>query len=140
MRRRDFLAGAMSVAISSHPGLAQQRTGIARIVISPGWLSWRTRNRVRWCDAFQSRHARAWLCGRARHLIECRGAGARVEQFPRRARELVDLNPDLIVATNSLAARAVQSATAEIPIVFPVMGDPVGDGLVEPALRVRATT
>ena len=46
------------------------------------------------------------------------------------ASELVGLNLDLIVASNSVAGRAVQQATTTIPIVIPVMGDPVGDRLV----------
>jgi putative ABC transport system substrate-binding protein len=44
--------------------------------------------------------------------------------------ELVRLRVDLIVATNSLAGRAARRATNVIPIVVPVMGDPVSDGLV----------
>jgi ABC-type uncharacterized transport system substrate-binding protein len=62
--------------------------------------------------------------------VELRAANSRVEQFPALARELVGLNLDVIVASNSLAARAVKEATTTIPIVVPVMGDPVGDGLV----------
>ena len=86
-------------------------------------------------DAFQSgMREHGYVVGRD-ILIEFRGAESRIEQFPQRARGLVDLNPDLIVATNSLAARAVQSATADIPIVVPVMGDPVGDGLVASLAR-----
>jgi putative ABC transport system substrate-binding protein len=48
---------------------------------------------------------------------------------------LAGLEVDLIVATNSLAARAVQQATSTIPIVVPVMGDPVRDGLVSSLAR-----
>src|SRR3954466_3563849 len=63
-------------------------------------------------------------------LVEVRAADLKVERFPALASELVRLNVDLIVASNSLAARAVQQATTIIPIVVPVMGDPVEDGLV----------
>jgi putative ABC transport system substrate-binding protein len=59
----------------------------------------------------------------------------KVERFPVLARELVRLKVDLIVASNSLAARAAQQATTTIPIVVPVMGDPVGDGLVASLAR-----
>jgi ABC-type uncharacterized transport system substrate-binding protein len=44
--------------------------------------------------------------------------------------ELTSLNLDLILAPNTPAARAAQRATTTIPIVVPVMGDPVADGLV----------
>jgi ABC-type uncharacterized transport system substrate-binding protein len=56
-------------------------------------------------------------------LVEVRAADSKVERFPALASELVRLNVDLIVASNSLAARAVQQATTTIPIVVPVMGD-----------------
>ncbi|MFL5237376.1 MAG: ABC transporter substrate-binding protein [Rhizomicrobium sp.] len=68
-------------------------------------------------------------------LVEVRAADLKVERFPALAGELVRLNVDLIVASNSLAARAVQQATTTIPIVVPVMGDPVGDGLVASLAR-----
>jgi putative ABC transport system substrate-binding protein len=68
-------------------------------------------------------------------FVEVRAANSEVEQFPALANELIGLNVDLIVATNSLAARAVQRATTTIPVVVPVMGDPVGDGLVSSLAR-----
>ena len=63
-------------------------------------------------------------------IVEVRAADSKIERFPALASELVGLNLDLIVASNSVAGRAVQQATTTIPIVIPVMGDPVGDGLV----------
>src|SRR6266571_1865030 len=68
-------------------------------------------------------------------LVEVRAADLKVERFAALAGELVRLDVDLIVASNSLAARAVQQATTTIPIVVPVMGDPVGDGLVASLAR-----
>jgi putative ABC transport system substrate-binding protein len=67
--------------------------------------------------------------------IEYRAADGRIERFPNLARELVDLNPDLIVASNTPAARAAKEMSTTIPIVVPVMGDPVGDGLVTSLAR-----
>ena|SRR5215467_16042729 len=46
------------------------------------------------------------------------------------ASELVRLDVDVIVAPNTPAARALRQVTTSVPIVVPVMGDPVGDGLV----------
>ena len=59
-----------------------------------------------------------------------------MERFPDLFSELIRLNVDVIVAPNTPAARAAQLATTTIPIVVPVMGDPVGDGLVA---SLRAT-
>ena len=63
-------------------------------------------------------------------IIEYRSADGRIERFPELANELASLNLDLILAPNTPAARAAQRATTTIPIVVPVMGDPVADGLV----------
>ncbi|UPK31146.1 ABC transporter substrate-binding protein [Bradyrhizobium sp. 195] len=63
-------------------------------------------------------------------LVEVRAADSKIERFPALASELVGLNVDVIVASNSVAGRATQRATSTIPIVVPIMGDAVGDGLV----------
>ena len=68
-------------------------------------------------------------------FVEVRAADLKLERFPALASELVRLNVDLIVASNTPAARAVQQATTTIPIVVPVMGDPIGDGLVASLAR-----
>ena len=68
-------------------------------------------------------------------VIEARPAEGNVERFAALARELAELKVDVIVASNSLAGRAAKQATSTIPIVVPVMGDPVGDGLVASLAR-----
>ena len=68
-------------------------------------------------------------------VIEARSADGRVERFAALARELVRLDVDVIIALNSLSARAAQQATRRIPIVAAVMGDPVGDGFVASLAR-----
>src|SRR5262245_34130244 len=47
------------------------------------------------------------------------------------ATELVALAPDVIVANGTLASTALQRATRSIPVVFVVVIDPVGAGLVQ---------
>ena len=68
-------------------------------------------------------------------FVEIRSAESKIERFPALASELVRLDVDLIVASNSVAARAARQATTTIPIVVPIMGDPVGDGLVASLAR-----
>src|SRR4029077_14722603 len=63
-------------------------------------------------------------------LVEYRTADSKIERFADQASELVRLKIDVIVASNTPAARAAQQATDTIPIVVPVMGDPVRDRLV----------
>jgi ABC-type uncharacterized transport system substrate-binding protein len=64
-----------------------------------------------------------------------RAADSKVERFPALASELIGLKVDVIVALNSLSGRAAKQATTTIPIVVPVMGDPVEDGLVTSLAR-----
>jgi putative ABC transport system substrate-binding protein len=68
-------------------------------------------------------------------LIEVRAADSKVDRFPALVGELIGLNVDIIVAPNTLSGRAAQQATTTIPIVIPVMGDPVADGLVTTLAR-----
>jgi putative ABC transport system substrate-binding protein len=68
-------------------------------------------------------------------VIEYRWADAKIERFAALANDLVRLHVDLIVAPTTPAARAAQQATRTIPIVAPVMGDPVADGLVASLTR-----
>src|SRR5262249_60782266 len=62
--------------------------------------------------------------------IEYRWAEGRPERFAEIAAEFVRLKVDVILAAGTEAALAAKKATAIIPIVFPVAGDPVGTGLV----------
>lgn len=79
---------------------------------------------------------RGWIEGR-NLLIEYRSYAETSDRLPTFAAELVALAPDLIVAAGPQAALALKSAT--IPIVFVVVADPVGLGLVK-ASRVQAAT
>src|SRR5262245_12543153 len=67
--------------------------------------------------------------------MEFRSADGEIERFPALASDLVRLKVDVILAPNTPGARAVQQATNTIPIVVPVMGDPVRDGLVASLAR-----
>jgi len=68
-------------------------------------------------------------------VIEYRAANGKIERFPHLATELTRLKVELIIALNTPAARAAQQATTTIPVVAPLMGDPVGDGLVASLAR-----
>ncbi len=59
-----------------------------------------------------------------------RFAEGRAERLPDLAHELVQLQPDLIIAGNTLAIRAIKNATSTIPIVMASTDDPVAAGLV----------
>jgi putative ABC transport system substrate-binding protein len=56
---------------------------------------------------------------------------ARIEHVPARMQALVDRGVDLIVVETTPVALAAAKATRDIPIVFGLVSDPVGSGLVE---------
>jgi putative ABC transport system substrate-binding protein len=62
--------------------------------------------------------------------FEDRYAQSDLTRLPGLAEELVRLNPNVLVATPTAAARAMKSATSNIPIVAVALTDPVGFGLV----------
>jgi putative tryptophan/tyrosine transport system substrate-binding protein len=55
--------------------------------------------------------------------------------LPAAARELVQFGADIIFASTQSAATAAQKATTRLPIVFAIVSDPLGSGLVESFAR-----
>jgi putative tryptophan/tyrosine transport system substrate-binding protein len=133
--RRQFIA-LLGAATAAWPraARAQQGAKVARIgyLVAFSLESPEGRPMV---DAFwQGLRERGYVEGQ-NIVIEYRSADSRIERFPQLANELASLNLDLILANNTPAARAVQRTTSTIPIVVPVMGDPVADGLVASLAR-----
>src|SRR5881296_230831 len=131
MDRRRFISGvALGFVAVPLAADAQQPAKVARVSFLTTSSPESPEQRAAGIDPFrQGLRERGYVEGQ-NIVIEVRAAESKIERFPALASELVRLKVDVIVATNSLAARAVQQATATIPIVVPVMGDPVGDGLV----------
>lgn len=67
--------------------------------------------------------------------FEHRYADEQYDRFKALAEELVGLKPDVLVAVTQPAADAAKKATGTIPIVFIVVPDPVGSGLVDSLAR-----
>jgi putative ABC transport system substrate-binding protein len=70
-----------------------------------------------------------WTDGRNVRM-ELRYAGGDTSRIRALARELVDLQPDIIVAAGNLATAALQRETRTIPIVFVTAADPVASSMV----------
>ena len=68
-------------------------------------------------------------------VVERRHAEGRLDRLPVLATELVDLKPDVILATGEEAIRAAKNATKVIPIVMAFSENPVGKGLVASLAR-----
>jgi putative ABC transport system substrate-binding protein len=70
-----------------------------------------------------------WTIGRNLR-IDIRWAGINADDIRKHAAELAALTPDVILAHGASTVRPLQQATRSVPIVFPVVGDPVGAGIV----------
>jgi putative ABC transport system substrate-binding protein len=68
-------------------------------------------------------------------VIERRYAEGDLDRLPALAKELVALNPDLIVTPLLPPTLAALKATRTIPIVFVAVGDPLGTGIVKNLAR-----
>jgi putative ABC transport system substrate-binding protein len=75
-------------------------------------------------------HQAGWTDGRNAR-IDIRWAGPSPSDIRRHAAELVLLGPDVVLAYGSSTVSPLLQNTRTVPIVFPVMGDPVAAGYVE---------
>ncbi len=134
MRRRSALvAGLVALLLASEHSAAQQsqpkmpRVGILSVADSERAAIW---------DAFrQGLRDLGYVEGR-NIILEFRLARGNLSLAPRLAAELVALPVDVIVA-EGITSYAV-TATDRIPIVSPVMMDPVERGFAATACRGRA--
>src|SRR5262249_52206496 len=75
-----------------------------------------------------------WLPGR-NVRIETRFGAATPQQLQANAKELLALQPDVILANAPQVARALQQASRTVPIVFVAVSDPIGAGLIASLAR-----
>ena len=127
MTRRDFIA-LLGGAVAAWPLAAHaQQPGKPPTI---GFLGTSTASAWRpWTAAFVQRlRELGWSEGR-NLAIEYRWADARSERYTEIAAEFVRLKVDVIV-TGGNAAVAAKQASSAVPMVFVLVGDPVGTGLV----------
>jgi len=131
MRRREFmtLIGGAAVAFPL-AARAQQPEPMRRI----GMLMNRAADDAEgqaFVAAFQQAMQQlGWSDGRNVRL-DVRWGANDVERDRKYAAELVALAPDVILASGTVSAEALQNVTRTLPIVFVLMADPVGAGIVE---------
>jgi putative ABC transport system substrate-binding protein len=70
-----------------------------------------------------------WIEGESIRF-EIRAAEGQLQRLPEFASEMVGLGVELIAVIGAVTVRAVRHATSTIPIVFTVVVEPIGDGLV----------
>jgi len=85
----------------------------------------------------QSLQELGWSAGR-NIRIDYRWGDADVDQIQALAKELVGLQPDVLVAHSTPSAKSLLQATRSTPIVFLTVTDPLGQGLVASLSRPGA--
>ena len=132
MKRREFIT-ILSGAAAGWPLAARGQQAAKLPTI--GFLGASTPPSMSpWTAAFVQRlRELGWIEGRT-VAIEYRWAEGRSERYAEIAAELVRLKVDVIVTAGG-AVVAVKQATSVIPIVFAVVNDPVGSGLVASLAR-----
>jgi putative tryptophan/tyrosine transport system substrate-binding protein len=71
----------------------------------------------------------------AKLRIDYRWGGGDAPRMRQLAKEIVDLKPDVILSRATPPTKALLQETSAVPIVFVVVADPVGDGLVASLAR-----
>jgi len=128
MRRREFVAGVGAAVAWPVAALAQRAERVRRIGFLLGITETDPEAHAR-IDAFRKGlEAAGWT--ERKIQIDYRFAGGDVKRVNTYATELVALAPDVIVAHSTPVVAALKAATDAIPIVFVVVNDPVGQGLV----------
>src|SRR5262245_16341832 len=131
MRRRVFITLMLGGAAAAWPlaARAQQPERMRHIgILLPGAAD-DPEYQARVGAFLQALGQLGWSIGR-NVRIDTRWAGAKAAEFRRPAAELVAVAPDVILAHGASTVGPLLQATRTVPIVFPVVSDPVGAGFV----------
>jgi putative tryptophan/tyrosine transport system substrate-binding protein len=135
-RRREFILflGAAAVILPL-AARAQRSERIRRIgVIMGGTEENDPESQARITAFKEGLAALGWTEGR-NIRIDYRFGGGDPDRIGNIVAELVRSGPDLIVANTTAATAALKQATNTIPVVFAVVNDPVGQGLISSLAR-----
>ena len=128
MKRREFITLLGSAAAWPLTAHAQQPERIRRVGVLTGLAENDPEIKARLAGFRQGLEKFGWSEGsNVRIDYRFAPAGAQVQSL---ARELVALQPDVILAQSTPATIAVQAESRTIPIVFVGVADPIGSGLV----------
>ena len=130
MRRRDFITIVGSAAVLPLVARAQQPTDrMRRIGVMVGYAEDDPEAQTRLAAFKQGLLTLGWSEGR-NLKIDVRWASGDTDRAATFARELVALQPEVIMSNTTPVTAAVHRATKTIPIVFVAVSDPVGAGFV----------
>ena len=128
MRRRDFIAAFGGAA--AWPLVARAQQNRKRSVIGVLWHAGNEQEEANYLAALRKGLTDLGYVEGQDIVLANRFAAENYDRFKGMAKELVDLNVDVIVSVTPPATLAAQRATSTIPIVFIIEPDPVARKLV----------
>jgi putative ABC transport system substrate-binding protein len=134
-RRREFIA-LLGGAVAAWPltARAQQAEQIRRVAILLPAAAGDSAFQIRVGAFLQGLQQLGWFNGH-NVSIDTRWPTAHAAEIRRHAEELAALAPDVILAHATPTVGPLLQVTRTVPIVFPVIVDPVGAGFVESLAR-----
>jgi len=131
IRRRDFviLLGCGTVAAWPLAARAQQAGAMPRIGLLSVFAESDPEGQALIKELMQGLQELGWVNGR-NVRINFRFGGVDAAHISTLATELIELRPDVVLASGALAATALRQQTLSIPIVFVQVVDPVSAGFV----------
>ena len=135
MKRREFIA-RLGGAAAAWPlaARAQQSDRKLRIGVLIGYAEDDPETKARLAALRQGLQKRGWFEGR-NIQIETRFAAGSADKHGPLAKELVDAQPDVILAHTTPVVAALRRESRVIPIVFVNVSDPIGSGFIENLAR-----
>ncbi len=128
MRRRDFIA----LLVAALPSFGRVELAAADKFRLIGVLdALREGDDATDHDAFRHQLEKLGWIASQNINIEYRWGAGNIDRVKALAKELVKLDPDVLVAVTTPATAALEAETRAIPIVFAQVSDPVGSGLVK---------
>jgi putative tryptophan/tyrosine transport system substrate-binding protein len=129
MRRRNFIAGLGSSVAWPMAARGQQDRRVRRIGALMGYSQNDPEFRSRFSAFVQGLAQRGWVEGR-NVQIEQRWTESDIDRARIFAKQIIEQNPEVILAGATQATAALHRETSTIPIVFSAVSDPVGAGFV----------
>ena len=129
MRRRDFITLLGGAAAWPGVAIGEQADRLRRVGVLMGFGE-NDSEGILWLSSFiRAFQELGWTDG-LNVRMDVRWSTSNVEQERRFAKELVSLQPDVILAHGTPVTAALQQETRTITIVFGAVADPVGEGFV----------
>src|SRR5262245_38598029 len=134
MGRREFITLLGGAAAWPLAARAQQRERMRRVGVLHTPAAYDPESQVRSAAFLQGLQQSGWDIGR-NVRIDTRWATTNAADIRRHAAELVAIAPDVILAHGASTVGPLLQATRTVPIVFPIVVDPVAAGFVDSLAR-----